>query len=67
MFFYALGEEKCTSNYFVHDKEIERSEESKYLGDMISNDLDSLYENRAEKASGYVSLCLDTVCLMKYL
>ena len=25
---------------------------------MISNNLDSLYENRAEKASGYVSMCL---------
>ena len=53
-----IGEGECTSKYYAHEKSIDKSNQSKYLGDMISNNIDDLYDNRAEKANGSVAMCL---------
>ena len=53
-----IGPDICTSKYVVINKELQKAETYKYLGDEISNNFEKLYTARENKATGYASTCI---------
>ena len=53
-----IGPDTCSSKFIVNNKELERADNYKYLGDEISNSFETLYNKRANKAVGYANTSL---------
>ena len=53
-----IGPLQCNSCYCANGKQLEQEKATKYLGNYLSNDLDVLYEKRAEKSLGYAIQCI---------
>ena len=56
-----IGTKNCKNRYYVNKKVTDQAEKYKYLGDIVSNDLELLYQGRVDKANGYRSSCISMV------
>ena len=56
-----IGTKNCKNRYYVNKNATDQAEKYKYLGDIISNDLEQLYQGRVDKANGYRSSCISMV------
>ena len=51
--FVHIGKGKCTGQYYANYKRLEKEDSAKYLADIISDNLDNLYEARAAKQTKF--------------